>query len=161
MSDELTTVMTAYLRNNVIEKFTISHLKKEDAEFYCETINSLKVEEGLKVFAKIINKNIEYTPADFIPLSFDMLPLQNDRAIQKVLREIDSQELCKALKGASKETQNKIFRNVSERAASMLKEDMEYMGTVRKAEIKKAQELFINILKKLEDNGEITIVRGE
>lgn len=161
MNEELSTVMTAYIRNNVIEKFSISHLKEQDAVFYCETINSLKLENELKICATIINDNTHYSVTDIIPLSFDILLLQNDKTVQKLMREVDSLELCKALKGASKEVENKIFKNVSSRAAEMLKEDMEYLGQVRMTEIKKAQEKLINILKELENNGEITIYRGE
>ena len=63
--------------------------------------------------------------------SFEDFQYLDDRAIQKVLRDTDIQELAKALKGASTEVQAKIFRNMSQRAATMLKEDMEWMGPVR------------------------------
>jgi flagellar motor switch protein FliG len=62
---------------------------------------------------------------------FEDIVLLGDRDIQKVLREVDSQELAKALKSVDTEVQDKIFRNMSKRAAGMLKEDMEFMGPVR------------------------------
>ena len=81
----------------------------------------------------------------------------DDRAIQKCLREIDNATLAKALKGAEYTVINKITRNMSKRAATMLLEDMEYMGPVRKKDIFEAQEEFIRIVKKLEEKGEIVV----
>ena len=62
---------------------------------------------------------------------FEDIVLLDDRSIQKVLREVDGQEIAKALKGVDGEVQEKIFKNMSKRAATMLKEDMEFMGPVR------------------------------
>lgn len=81
----------------------------------------------------------------------------DDRAIQKCLREIDNATLAKALKGAEYTVINKITRNMSKRAATMLLEDMEFMGPVRKKDIFEAQEEFIRIVKKLEEKGEIVV----
>ncbi len=81
----------------------------------------------------------------------------DDRAIQKCLREIDNATLAKALKGAEYTVINKITRNMSKRAATMLLEDMEFMGPVRKKDIFEAQEEFIRIVKKLEENDEIVV----
>ncbi len=81
----------------------------------------------------------------------------DDRAIQKCLREIDNATLAKALKGAEYTVINKITRNMSKRAATMLLEDMEYMGPVRKKDVYEAQEEFIRIVKKLEEKGEIVV----
>lgn len=81
----------------------------------------------------------------------------DDRAIQKCLREIDNATLAKALKGGEYTVINKITRNMSKRAATMLLEDMEYMGPVRKKDIYEAQEEFIRIVKKLEEKGEIVV----
>lgn len=81
----------------------------------------------------------------------------DDRAIQKCLREIDNATLAKALKGGEYTVINKITRNMSKRAATMLLEDMEFMGPVRKKDVYDAQEEFIRIVKKLEEKGEIVV----
>lgn len=81
----------------------------------------------------------------------------DDRAIQKCLREVDNATLAKALKGGEYTVINKITRNMSKRAATMLLEDMEYMGPVRKKDVYEAQEEFIRIVKKLEEKGEIVV----
>lgn len=81
----------------------------------------------------------------------------DDRAIQKCLREVDNATLAKALKGAEYTVINKITRNMSKRAATMLLEDMEFMGPVLKKDVYEAQEEFIRIVKKLEEKGEIVV----
>ncbi len=86
--------------------------------------------------------------------------LLDDRAVQLVLRQVDTKDLALALKGASQEVQEKIFRNMSQRAAQMLKEDMEYMGPVRARLVNEAQQKIVNIIRRLEEAGEIVIARG-
>jgi flagellar motor switch protein FliG len=91
---------------------------------------------------------------------FEDIVMLDDRAIQKVMREVDSQELAKALKSVDTEVQDKIFRNMSKRAAGMLKEDMEYMGPVRLKDVEEAQQKIVSIIRHLEDNGEIVVARS-
>lgn len=89
----------------------------------------------------------------------DILSL-DDKSIQRVLREVDNNELAIALKGSNDEVQNVIFNNLSKRLASMIKEDMEYMGPVRLKDVEEAQQKIVNIIRKLEDSSEIIISRG-
>ncbi|MDF2944514.1 MAG: fliG [Herbinix sp.] len=89
----------------------------------------------------------------------DILSL-DDKSIQRVLREVDNNELAIALKGSNEEVQNVIFNNLSKRLASMIREDMEYMGPVRLKDVEEAQQKIVNIIRKLEDSSEIIISRG-
>lgn len=89
----------------------------------------------------------------------DILSLDN-RSIQRTLREVDNQDLTMALKGASEDVKRRIFENMSKRQAEMVKEDMEYMGPVRLRDVEEAQQKIVNIIRKLEDAGEIIISRG-
>ena len=89
----------------------------------------------------------------------DILSL-DDRAIQRVLRDVDNSDLALALKGATEEVQNVILNNLSKRLAVMIKEDMEYMGPVRMKDVEDAQQKIVNIIRKLEDSAEIVISRG-
>ena len=91
---------------------------------------------------------------------FEDIVMLDDRAIQKVMREVDSQELAKALKSVDTEVQDKIFRNMSKRAAGMLKEDMEYMGPIRLKDVEEAQQKIVSIIRHLEDTGEIVVARS-
>ena len=89
----------------------------------------------------------------------DILSL-DDRAIQRVLRDVDNSDLALALKGATEEVQNIILNNLSSRLAVMIKEDMEFMGPVRMKDVEEAQQKIVNIIRKLEDSAEIVIARG-
>jgi len=91
---------------------------------------------------------------------FEDIVMLDDKAIQKVMREVDSQGLAKALKSVDSEVQDKIFKNMSKRAASMLKEEMEYMGPVRLKDVEEAQQKIVSIIRHLEDTGEIVVARA-
>ncbi len=91
---------------------------------------------------------------------FDDLGKIDDRGIQAILREVTSQDLALALKTAGDEIKEKIFKNMSERAVEMLKEDMEAMGPVRLADVEKAQQEIIKVAMRLEQEGKIMISRG-
>ncbi|MBQ3787114.1 MAG: flagellar motor switch protein FliG [Lachnospiraceae bacterium] len=91
---------------------------------------------------------------------FEDILLLDDRAIQRVLREVDNSDLAIALKGANEEVQGAIFSNLSSRLATMIKEDMEFMGPVRMKDVEEAQQKIVNIIRKLEDSAEIVISRG-
>ena len=91
---------------------------------------------------------------------FEDILLLDDRAIQRVLRDVDNGDLATALKGSNEEVQNAIFNNLSKRLAAMIKEDMEFMGPVRMKDVEEAQQKIVNVIRKLEDSGEIVIARG-
>ncbi|MDR1900752.1 MAG: flagellar motor switch protein FliG [Treponema sp.] len=116
------------------EKYIIEQLEDEDAELAEE------IKKRMFVFEDIV--------------------MLDDRAIQKVMREVDSQELAKALKSVDTEVQDKIFRNMSKRAAGMLKEDMEYMGPVRLKDVEESQQKIVSIIRHLEDTGDIVVARS-
>ena len=91
---------------------------------------------------------------------FEDILLLDDRAIQRVLRDVDNNDLAVALKGSTEQVQNAIFNNLSKRLAAMIKEDMEFMGPVRMKDVEEAQQKIVNIIRKLEDSAEIIISRG-
>nr|WP_267914890.1 flagellar motor switch protein FliG [Borreliella afzelii] len=116
------------------EKFIIESLEEEDPELAEE------IKKKMFVFEDIV--------------------LLDDRSIQRVLREIDGQELAKALKSVDIPVQEKIFKNMSKRAASMLKEDMEFLGATRRKDVEESQQKIVSLIRKLEEQGEIVISRG-
>ncbi len=91
---------------------------------------------------------------------FEDILLLDDRSIQRVLRDVDNADLGVALKGANEDVQNAIFKNLSSRLASMIKEDMEFMGPVRMKDVEEAQQKIVGVIRKLEDASEIVISRG-
>jgi len=89
----------------------------------------------------------------------DILQL-DDRAIQRVLRDVENSDLAIALKGANENVRGAIFKNLSKRLAAMIQEDMEFMGPVRMKDVEEAQQKIVNVIRKLEDSSEIVISRG-
>lgn len=92
---------------------------------------------------------------------FEDIVMLSDRDIGKVLREVNTEDLSKALKQVDPEVQDKIFRNMSKRSATMLKEEMEYMGPIRIKDVEDAQQKIVSIIRHLEDKGEIVIARSD
>ena len=93
---------------------------------------------------------------------FDDIVMVTDAGIQRTLKEIDNKDLSLALKAANEDVKNKMFSNMSARASEMIKEDMEYMGPVRLRDVEAAQVRIVEVIKRLEDAGEIVIVgRGD
>jgi flagellar motor switch protein FliG len=88
---------------------------------------------------------------------FEDILLVNDKGIQSVLKEVDNEELGLALKTASEELKQKIFKNMSERAAQLIQEDMQFMGPVRVSDVEGAQQKIVDVVRRLEDAGEIII----
>ncbi|NTV88041.1 MAG: flagellar motor switch protein FliG, partial [Burkholderiaceae bacterium] len=85
-----------------------------------------------------------------------------DRGIQLLLREVQSDSLIIALKGASEEMREKIFKNMSQRAAEMMREDLESKGPVRLSEVEAQQKEILMIIRRLADEGQITLgAKGE
>jgi flagellar motor switch protein FliG len=113
--------------------------------------------------AKVILDHIEQTNPQLameikrLMFLFEDLIFVDDRGIQRVLREVDKKELALALKAVDDKLKQKIFHNMSERAQEMLKEELQYMGPVRLKEVEAAQTRIVEIVKQLEDQGEIAV----
>ena len=116
------------------EKLILEELEKEDAELADE------IRQRMFIFEDIITLD--------------------DASIQRVLREVDSKDLAKALKGSSEEVKERILKNLSKRAAEMIREDMEFMGPVRLREVEETQQRIVEIIRRLDETGEIIISRG-
>ncbi|HEB84418.1 MAG TPA: flagellar motor switch protein FliG [Bacteroidetes bacterium] len=97
-------------------------------------------------------KNLMFVFEDIINL--------DDRSIQKVLREVDNKELAMALKASSEELKAKVLSNMSRRAAEMIEEELQYMGPVRLREVEEIQQRIIDIIRRLEEEGQIVIAHG-
>ena len=84
---------------------------------------------------------------------FEDILLLDDRAIQRVLRDVDNNDLALALKGGNEQVQTSIFNNLSKRLAVMIKEDMEFMGPVRMKDVEEAQQKIVGVIRRLEEAG--------
>lgn len=116
------------------EKSILTGIAKEDSELAVEI------------------KNLMFVFDDIITL--------DDRSIQKIVKEVDTRELAMALKACSEEVKNKILSNMSTRASDMIKEEIEYMGPVRLREVEEVQQRIIDVVRNLEEEGEIVITAG-
>ncbi len=130
--DTLVTILNQVDRTT--EKNITESLEREDAEL------AEKIKSRMFVFEDILTLD--------------------DVSIQRVLREVEIKDLALALKGASEEVADAIFRNQSKRAAASLKEDMEFLGPVRLIDVEKAQQKIVGIIRRLDETGEIVISRG-
>ena len=92
---------------------------------------------------------------------FEDIAKLNNQTVQRVLREINNQDLAVALKMSTEDVANTIFSNISKRLQEMIKDDMEVMGPVRVRDVEEAQQRIVNVIRKLEDEGEIVVARGE
>jgi len=169
MGKNKTIVVTVYGHNNSIDKITVNSfhgIKRniyydktiDDANAYCNTINSLELKDDFWVRAKILLENTQYALDSFFPLNFsDIIMRLDNLAIQRVLREIDGYELVKSLKDQNETVREKLFANMSKRASKMIKEDMEVMKPIMINEVKESQENILMIIQHLEETGEIII----
>lgn len=137
-------------------------------------VNSMEKVGGVETVAEILNlcdrsteksilEGIEQEDPDLVEqirrlmFVFEDILLVNDKGIQAVLKEVDNDELIMALKTASEDLKQKIFGNMSARASELIKEDMEYMGPVRLSEVETAQQRIVDVVRRLEESGEIVI----
>ncbi len=129
---------------------------------------------GTQIVASILNKsnnavakamleNIEEKNFDLaseikrLMFLFEDIVQIDDRGIQRILRDVDKRDLALALKVSDDKIKNKIFKNMSERAAAVVKEELEFMGPVKLKEVEQAQMRIVDIVKQLESDGEISI----
>ena len=84
----------------------------------------------------------------------------SNRSIQRILRDVDNKDLSLSLKATPKEVADKVFKNMSSRAADMLREEIEFMGPVKIRDVEEAQQRIVNVIRNLEDKGEIVVARG-
>jgi flagellar motor switch protein FliG len=129
---------------------------------------------GLKILADILNSSERDTEKEVLEgietkddtiasdvrklmFIFDDILLLEDRSVQRVLREVDTKDLAVALKAADEEVKAKIFKNISERAAAMIQEEIDYMGPKRLSEVEAAQMAVVEVIRNLEDSGEIIV----
>jgi hypothetical protein len=147
-------IVVTYGKGEIGDRYSVmSFNEKQDALNFCRIINKLELKDDAWIRAQLVNQNTIYPINP--PLTFDILLSLDDRATQKMLREVDSSDLAKALKGASVEIKEKIFRNMSKRAAVMIQEDIEYMGRIPLDDITVAKKKIVGILEDLAEREEI------
>jgi flagellar motor switch protein FliG len=172
------------LRGDVAMRIATMEPVAPDTAREMETILSSQLEgigsieattaDGVKILADILNVTGRETEKEILEainekdpavandvrqlmFIFDDILLLNDKAMQRVLREVDTKDLAVALKAADDEVKDKIFKNISERAAAMIQEEIDYMGPKRLSEVRIAQQAIVEVIRNLEESGEIII----
>jgi len=166
------------LRVSTMEKISPDVLKQIEStlesHFQTTAGRDLSVSGGAKTIAEILNINettaeknilqaIEAENAELameiknLMFVFDDLILLDDRGVQRLLKEVETKDLAIAMKAASEEVKNKIFANVSERVAVLVKEEMEFMGPMRLSDVEAAQQRIVETVRRLEDEGQIVV----
>ena len=92
---------------------------------------------------------------------FEDITILDDMSIQRVLRDVDTQDLAVAIKGSNEEVKNTLLSNMSTRARENLLSDIEYLRNVRMRDVEEAQQRIVGVIRALEETGEIVISRGE
>ncbi len=127
-------------------------------KFVAEMLNQVDRGAEKNILGNLERENPELaTEIKNLMFVFEDIGLLDDRGIQRVLKEIDTKELGLALKGASENVSEKFFKNMSSRAAEMMKEDMQFMGPVKLKDVEAAQQRIVDVVRRLEDDGEIVI----
>lgn len=134
--------------------FTFAGGVKEVAEI----LNSIERSSEKNIMSDLEQRDPELaSEIAKLMFTFEDLVFVDDGGIQKALREIDSKDLALALKGATEEVKDKIFRNMSERARGMIQEEMSFMGPQRLRNVEEAQQKIVGAIRTLEESGEIVI----
>ncbi len=149
------------LRDEIIAMGTVGSRKLGGAQTVAEILNQVDQTTENSILSKIEEDRMELAnEIRKLMFVFDDLVSVDDRGIRAILKEVNNEELTVALKTASEPMRNKILSNLSERAAAMIKEDLEVMSPVRLSDVEKAQQAILRVAKKLEAEGKVLIGKG-
>lgn len=141
-------------KENILSMSNFYHLSYSIAK-------QLSGKEAIRIFQEIGNTNSDFAyELNSRFFAFDDVVLLDDRSIQKILRETENTNLAIALKGVSDEVKEKFFKNMSEQASHLLKEDMDFIGPVRLKDVETAQQKIIDMIIQLEEMGELVVARS-
>jgi hypothetical protein len=127
----------------------------DNALQYCENINDLELKDNAWIHAGIVHENEKVFLLK--PPRLDILNKLHDRSLQRVLREVSRTDLARALRGADEKIMEKVFRNMTKRSVSMLKEDMELSCEISNDDVRSSRNNIIAIVQKLCSRGGIVI----
>ncbi len=127
-------------------------------KFVAEMLNNVDRGAEKNILGNLERENPELaTEIKNLMFIFEDIMMLDDRGIQRLLKEVDTKELALALKGGSESVSEKFYKNMSSRAADMMREDMQYMGPVRLKDVEGAQQKIVDVVRRLEDEGEVVI----
>ncbi len=160
-SPEIISQVEEVLERNISSSFTEDYTQAGGIQTVVEVLNGVDRSTERTILDALEIQDPEL--ADEIKkrmFVFEDIVILDNRAIQRVIREVENEDLRLALKVASDEVKEIVFKNMSQRMADTFKEEMEYMGPVRLRDVEEAQSRIVAIIRRLEDVGEIVIARG-
>jgi len=158
ISPDLLNDIEGVLENQVESVFGQDLSAAGGAKAVAEILNLATRSTEKTILADLEKRNPELaTEIKNLMFVFDDIVLLDDRSVQRVLREVESKDLSMALKVATEEVKDLVFRNMSERAANIIKEELEFMGPVRLKDVEECQMKIVEIIRNLEEEGEIVI----
>lgn len=160
-SPEIISQVEQVLERNIASSLTEDYTQTGGIESVVEVLNSVDRSTERTILDALEIQEPEL--ADEIKkrmFVFEDIVILDNRAIQRVIREVDNEDLLLALKVASDEVKDVIFTNMSQRMSETVQEEMEYLGPVRLRDVEDAQTRIVSVIRRLEDVGEIIIARG-
>ncbi len=158
ISPDLLNDIEGVLENQVETVFGQDLSSAGGAKAVAEILNMAGRSTEKTILADLEKRNPELaTEIKNLMFTFDDIVLLDDKSVQRVLREVDTKDLTLALKAANDELKDLIFRNMSERASNLLREELDFMGPVRLKDVEEAQMKIVEIVSTLEEDGEIVI----
>lgn len=160
-SPEIISQVEQVLERNIASSLTEDYTQTGGIESVVEVLNSVDRSTERTILDALEIQEPEL--ADEIKkrmFVFEDIVILDNRAIQRVIREVDNEDLLLALKVASDEVKDVIFTNMSQRMSETVQEEMEYLGPVRLRDVEEAQTRIVSVIRRLEDVGEIIIARG-
>ena len=160
-SPEIISQVEQVLERNIASSLTEDYTKTGGIQAVVEVLNGVDRSTERTILDTLENQDPELSEEIkkrmFV---FDDIVILDNRAIQRVIREVENEDLRLSLKVASEEVKDIVFKNMSERMAETFKEEMEYMGPVRLRDVEEAQMRIVSTIRRLEEIGEIIIARG-
>lgn len=161
-SPELIEDIESVLREQLGSVFGGGLSKTGGIESVAEILNSVSRTSEKNILTNLRERNAGLaTEITDLMFMFDDIGNLPDQAIQLILKEVDSKTLALAMKATGEEMKEKIYKNMSERAAKMLKEELDYLGPVRVKDVEGAQKDILEITRRLEEGGQVVLSRGE
>lgn len=160
-SPEIISQVEQVLEKNISSSLTEDYTKTGGIESVVAVLNSVDRSTERTILDTLEIQDPEL--ADEIKkrmFVFEDIVILDDRAIQRIIREVDNEDLRLSLKVSSEEVKDIVFKNMSTRMAETFKEEMEYMGPVRLRDVEEAQMRIVSVIRRLEEIGEIIIARG-
>ena len=160
-SPEIVGIVERMMKKRAAGSFSVGTLEKGGVDYIADIMNRIDKNAQKTVFDALSETDPELVDnIKKLMFVFNDIVNLNDMEIQAFIRESDTKDLTVALKAASPEVQERIFANMSSRQKEMIQSDMQYLHNLRKRDVEAAQQRIIDVIRKLEESGDIVLFKG-